>query len=96
MKGHLVEVADGGREGVEKWESFSPDVVFLDVLMPDLNGPKVIEHVGETSAKVVLMSAYTGDYDLEKAQSLGANLFVSKPFDDILDLIKIAEGLVNE
>ena len=42
-RGHEVLEAEGGESGLEKWKSSGPDLVFLDVLMPDLNGPQVID-----------------------------------------------------
>ena len=97
LKGHIVEEASGGLEGIEKWKAMRPDLVFLDVLMPDMNGPNVIEAVGSSKdTKIVLMSAYTGSYDLNKAQSVGADLFIPKPFDDIFETIKTAERICRE
>ena len=94
-RGFQVLEASGGVEGQELWEKESPDLVFLDVLMPDLNGPKVIENLqGRTTSKIVLMSAYTGGYDLNKAKSLGADLFIPKPFENIFETVQVAEDLV--
>ena len=42
-KGHEVTVAHSGEEGLEKWIENSPDAVMLDVVMPGLTGPQVIE-----------------------------------------------------
>lgn len=95
-RGHEVEEAEDGRKGLEKWLTFKPDLVYLDVLMPELNGPQVLEEMaGKNQAKVILMSAYSGKYDVEKAQCIGASLFLEKPFDDIFKVIEMGEGLVN-
>lgn len=42
------------------------------------------------------MSAFTGQYDLEKAQSLGADLFILKPFDDIFNIVRTADQIVPQ
>src|SRR3989344_987686 len=84
--GHLVEEADDGQSGREKWKGFQPDLVYLDVLMPRLSGPDLLRAISAADkgpAKVILMSAFTGEYNLQRAQSLGAHLFISKPFEDI-------------
>ncbi len=95
-RGHEVKEAQGGVEGVRIWLEYKPDLVFLDVLMPDLNGPHVIEHVGlSQKTKIVLMSAYTGGYDLQKAKELGADIFIPKPFEDIFQIVELAEDLVG-
>lgn len=94
--GHVIEEADDGQSGLEKWQTFKPDLVFLDVLMPRLSGPdllRALNKVDRAHAKVILMSAFTGEYDLERAQSLGAHLFIPKPFEDIFAVVKAGEEL---
>lgn len=41
--GHVVEEAEDGVSGRDKWGSFKPDLVFLDVLMPRLSGPRFVK-----------------------------------------------------
>ena len=95
-KGHTVLCANDGVEGLTAWKESLPDLVFLDVLMPGLTGPEVLkEMLGQDHAKVILMSAYSGEYDLKTAQSMGADLFIPKPFDNIFDVIEIAEELMS-
>jgi len=97
-KEHEVEVAENGLEGLKKWQEFQPDLVFLDVLMPGLTGPEVLREIRGTekgSGKVILMSAFTGDKQLTDPASLGADLFVAKPFESIFDLYEKAIGLVK-
>ncbi|HMN67770.1 MAG TPA: response regulator [Bdellovibrionales bacterium] len=94
--GHTVEEAEDGQSGIEKWKSFSPDLVFLDVLMPRLSGPdllRVLPAATKGATKVVLMSAFTGEYDLEKAKALGAHLFIPKPFEDVFAIVRVGEEL---
>jgi DNA-binding NtrC family response regulator len=94
IKGHEVHEAVDGREGVEKWKALSPDVVFLDVLMPGLSGPEVLQAMGPNKkGKVILMSAYSGDHNMDTATRMGAQIFIPKPFDDIFGLVQIAEQL---
>ena len=93
-RGHEVYVASGGVEGMDLWRSYPPDLVMLDVLMPDLNGPQVIERLGRDAGEsyVVLMSAFTGDFDSQKAIQYGAHEFLSKPFNDVFELVGRLEG----
>ena len=96
--GHTVEEAEDGQSGLDKWRVFAPDLVFLDVLMPRLSGPDLLRTLagtGKGNAKVVLMSAFTGEYDLEKAKSLGADLFIPKPFEDVFQVTQLGEDLVR-
>ena len=96
--GHIVEEAEDGQSGLDKWRVFGPELVFLDVLMPRLSGPDLLRTLaknGKVDAKVILMSAFTGEYDLEKDKSLGADLFIPKPFEDVFQVTKLGEDLVR-
>lgn len=95
-KGHEVAEAPDGAMGLELWRSLKPDLIFLDVLMPGLSGPEVIREIGpDRSGKVILMSAFAGEHNVETAQQIGADLFIPKPFDDIFQILKMAEGLLK-
>lgn len=93
-KGHdVVEAADGAA-GLEAWRASDPDLVFLDVLMPGLTGPQVLSSYGaQRRAKVILMSAFAGDSKVENPELHGADIFIPKPFDDIFEIVSIAERL---
>ncbi|MDG0816942.1 response regulator [Bdellovibrio svalbardensis] len=95
-KGHEVIEAVDGNDGLEQWKKVHPDLVFLDVLMPGLNGPEVLKEMGHLrSGKVVLMSAFAGEHNMETAQQMGADVFVPKPFEDIFAIVKMAEDLLS-
>lgn len=97
-KGHEVREAADGNEGLALWLSMRPDVVFLDVLMPGLSGPEILREIAAQSeaprrGRVILMSAYSGEHNIATAQQMGADLFISKPFDDVFRLVSHAEAL---
>jgi CheY-like chemotaxis protein len=95
-KGYEVFEATNGVEGLAMWRSEKPDLVFLDVLMPGLTGPEVLKEIGDKSAaKVILMSAFSGEHNMQTAQQMGANIFVPKPFEDIFAVVGIAESLMQ-
>lgn len=86
---YIVKVATDGVEGKSIWESFNPDLVLLDVLMPNMTGPQllgVINHGLKSKTVIVLMSAFTGEYNLEESQKLGCKYFISKPFANIFNV----------
>ncbi len=86
--GHDVVTASDGTEGVAAWRESEPDGVVIDVLMPGLTGPEVIAEVSPSpSTAIVLISAYSGDYDPDSVKQLGADIFIEKPFSSIQDIV---------
>lgn len=95
-RGYTVISAEDGHQGLKIWQETRFDLVFLDVLMPGLSGPQVLRAIGnQKTGKVILMSAFTGEHNWDTAKSLGADMFISKPFDNILDLVNEVENLVR-
>lgn len=106
-KGHDVNEAVDGSEGLSLWlklqsDATGPDVVFLDVLMPGMSGPELLKTIlpqlkttsNGNLPKVILMSAYSGEHNVTTAQAMGADVFVPKPFDDVFALVAKAEALL--
>jgi CheY-like chemotaxis protein len=95
-RGHEVVEAVDGTEGLAKWKSEDPDAVFLDVLMPGLTGPQVLDALGiPRRAKVVLMSAFSGEQGLQQTAQQAVDLFLPKPFEDIFEVVRQAEELLK-
>lgn len=96
-KNHQVITCFGGEEGLDAWNTEDPDIVLLDVVMPGLTGPQVIEARRKVEknirAKVVLMSAHSGVKGKAMAVDLGADEFISKPFENVFELIESIEKL---
>lgn len=93
-RGHEILEAEDGLLGLQAWREQKPDLVFLDVLMPKMTGPQVLAEIGrQRSGKVILISAFTGEHNMETALQMGADLFVPKPFEDIFSIVTIAEDL---
>lgn len=96
---HDIFEADDGLNGLQIWLSLDPDIVVLDVLMPGLTGPQVIAkaraEATSLKAKVVLISAYTGENRPEGHSLQGADLFISKPFQDIFAVVDQIEAVVD-
>lgn len=100
--GHEVSLAHTGIEGLEKWQNTKPDVVFLDVIMPGLTGPQVIEEFkkrnnGKTiDTHIFLMSAHSDVNQEDRAKAAGADGFIPKPFENIFDIVKKAESAIRK
>jgi CheY-like chemotaxis protein len=95
--GFDVVTTTNGRDGLEKASSELPDVIILDVRMPELNGWQVCEKLKkdpQTGAiPVIFFTAYSQKTDFEKSKKLGAALFLNKPLDPEELVEKIREIL---
>ena len=84
-EGHEILCAGGGREGLEAVGRENPDLVLLDVDMPDMTGFEVCRRLKEDAATcstpVIFLSGSGGTDDKVKGLDLGAVDFVTKPFD---------------
>ena len=97
--GYEVLIARNGTEALSIVEDFVPDVVLLDIMMPDVNGYDICTHILSKEkykgTKVVFMSAKTGEEDIRKGYELGASLYISKPFSTRI-LSKQIEALLTD
>ena len=95
--GYEVLIARNGTEALAIIEDFVPDVVLLDIMMPDVNGYDICTHILSKEkykdTKIVFMSAKTGEEDIKKGYELGASLYISKPFSTRV-LSKQIESLI--
>ena len=81
--GHSIRTASNGREAVELVKEEAPDVIVSDVRMPDMDGIEMLRAVRETHPDlgVVFMTAHASVESAREAFKLGADDFVTKPFD---------------
>nr|PZN04612.1 MAG: sporulation transcription factor Spo0A [Bacillota bacterium] len=79
----VVGKAHNGLEVLEKIQELNPDVVVLDIIMPNLDGLGVIEKLAnfDRKPKIIVLSAVGQDKITQKALNLGADYYVVKPFD---------------
>lgn len=95
--GYEVEVARNGEEALALVESFKPDLVLLDVMMPQRSGYEVCQKMRERAEwrhiKVVMLSAKGREAEVSKGLSLGADAYVTKPFSNRELIARVAELL---
>lgn len=79
--GYEIELAYDGGQVLEKFESFAPDVILLDVMMPRMDGFEVCRTIRKTSTVPIIMITARGE-DFEKIMGLdvGADDYIVKPF----------------
>lgn len=97
--GYEVEVARNGEEALALVESFMPDLVLLDVMMPQRSGYDVCQKMRERPEwrhiKIVMLSAKGREAEVSKGLSLGADAYVTKPFSN-RELIAKVGGLLGQ
>ena len=122
-RGHTVRAEKDGERGLNTWRLFQPHLVFLDILMPKLDGPSVLKKAGKkNNEKVIMMSAHRAFSDgmpvrfglsdrlffypkdkkkEENTNSIpkqyvsvpGVDLFISKPFQNVINMFNQVEQL---
>ncbi len=89
------ETAESGEEALEKIESFKPQIVLLDLMMPDINGWDLIKAIREKYTKeqmvIIVTSAITDHDNITECYDMGVNDYVAKPIvpDRLLNTIQI-------
>jgi two-component system KDP operon response regulator KdpE len=90
---YSVETAGDGRSALQSFHDARPDLIVLDLGLPDVDGVEVLRRVRQTSdVPVIVLSARTDSVDKVEALDLGADDYVSKPFamDELLARVRVA------
>lgn len=96
--GHdIVEAASGG-EAIERIKAQSPDLIVLDIMMPDMNGWDVLRELRKRGLKgksrVLVLTAKTQEVDFATGWRLGVDDYVTKPFDPDELALAVSETLM--
>jgi DNA-binding response OmpR family regulator len=97
QRGYETRVARDGDEALAEVESFRPDLVLLDVMLPRRNGFEVCQKLradGWADLKIVMLTAKGRDVEIEKGLALGADAYVTKPFSTG-ELVERVAGLLE-
>lgn len=81
-EGYTTCLAVTGREALEKFENEKPDLVLLDIMLPELNGLEVLRRIRATSMVPVILETARGEtIDKINGLNLGADDYIPKPFE---------------
>ncbi len=99
-KNHFeVFIARDGDEALTILEQNIPDVILLDIMMPNVDGYETLKQIKQNDqlkdTKVIFLSAKNKTTDIDKGLSLGADLYLSKPFSIKKVLTEINELIQN-
>src|SRR5688572_26747653 len=96
IEGYDIRVAVDGRAALREFDSFNPDLVVLDLMIPELNGFGVLQAIRERGSNlpVLILSATAEETAKIRGFRLGADDFVTKPFS-VLELLARIEVLLR-
>ncbi len=93
-----IELAIDGQDTLDKVESFQPDLILLDVMMPRLNGFEVCKQLKEdpqtNKIMILMVTALNEIGDIERAVGAGTDDFLSKPVNQV-ELVKRVENMLK-
>lgn len=81
-EGLEIDVAPNGKEGISKAQTLKPDLILLDIMMPEVNGIEVLQTLkadeNTKSIPIVILTNLAGTQDAEKAKKEGAKAYLVK------------------
>ena len=92
-EGYIVQTANDGRAGLHAFRSFQPDLIVLDIMLPELDGLELLRQIRQSSdVYVILLTAKADETDKIVGLTVGADDYVTKPFSprELLARIKAA------
>jgi len=94
-----VIIAFNGKEGIEKIEKEEPDVILLDIFLPNMNGLDILEIVrkGKDTKEipVIILSNCGGRKNVEKGLDMGANKYFIKADTDLTDVLAAVKEVLS-
>ena len=95
--GYEVRSAPNGEQALREVEAFAPDLVLLDIMMPQQSGYEVCQRIRErpewSRIRILMLSAKGREAEVSKGLSLGADLYITKPFSNAELVARIGELL---
>lgn len=92
-----IATASNGRQALEQVEKENPDLVLLDVMMPDMSGFEVAQHLksnpNTADIPIIFLTAQNSTADIVKGFQVGANDFISKPFNKEELIIRVTHQI---
>lgn len=95
-EGYEIYTADSAKAGIKCVEEIKPDVIMIDVKLPDASGIEVLKACKERSpaTKTIMVTGYVDQLVMDEAEKIGRDTFLQKPFD-LVRIIEEIEKLLN-
>lgn len=96
IEGYEVRVAEDGETGLKRARAWGPDLIILDLMLPDLDGYRVLQHLRKEGVQtpVVILTARGEESDKVLGFRLGADDYVTKPFG-VMELLARVEAILR-
>lgn len=98
QNGFQVVLAQSGRDALQALEKSKPDLILLDIMLPDLDGYEIFQMIRANPAwddvKVIFLTAKNRDGDIAKGLNLGVDAYVTKPFSNA-ELLAAVNDLIG-
>ena len=95
LSNYEVETAENGKDGVKKAKKFLPDLIICDIMMPELDGYEVLHMLSKddntAGIPFIFLTAKSENADFRKGMNLGADDYITKPFEE-MDLLNAVES----
>ncbi len=89
-EGYIVKTVDNGSEGIEITENFKPNLIILDLMLPDISGFDVCRNITQSfNIPIIMITAKCDITDKVLGLELGADDYITKPFDMREVLVRI-------
>jgi DNA-binding response OmpR family regulator len=92
-EGYVAKLAQSGKEAIEKIEKIQPDLILLDIMLPDLDGYEIYQMIRNRkeweSIHVIFLTAKNRDADIAKGLAMGADAYITKPFSNTELMVEI-------
>jgi len=93
-----VDLAQSGKDALDQIAQSKPDLILLDIMLPDLDGYEIFQLIRENpdwdTIKVIYLSAKNRDVDIAKGLNLGVDVYITKPFSnaELLEKVRLLLG----
>lgn len=98
--GFELDISTCGREAIRRMPDFRPDLILMDVMMPDMNGIQTLRELKKNSVlattPIVFMTAKVQQQELENYKKIGAIGVIAKPFDPLTLADQVRAILVRQ
>jgi DNA-binding response OmpR family regulator len=97
-EGFEVKIAGNGKEGVDIYDKFKPDIILLDLIMPEMDGFAVLEELKQKKkikTPIVVLSNLGQEEDVAKAKELGAVDFLIKASTQINAVVEKVKSILE-